>query len=923
MDRSLLTTAILTSIALTACGGGGGSNVRDTPTAAVTTPVAPTTSTPPATSTPVATTCEDASATNKGGALPCTYHYDYAGTKDNVLVPTTVAVAHAQGFDGAGVKVGVLDDAPVDGYAPLTGKIASYVDFTGEGTDPTTNTMRGHGTVMGAVIAGTAAGSFSGGVAPAASLYWGRVCYNNYCTSEEVGSAIDRFGSAGVRLFNLSLGSLAATGEETRTASSWGLYMQSVLTYDALVVASTGNNGATTANYPAAVPAQLTKFANNWLAVANVSIDAKGQPGALDSTSNQCGQAAQWCLVAPGYLLVPAVGDTAFQGSVNGTSSATAIVTGSAALVWQAYPWMSASNVQQTLLTTATDLGNTGVDAVYGWGMLNAGKAVQGPGQLGSAFTANVTDGYDSTFSNDISGSGSLIKSGAGRLALSGANSYTGGTSVTAGTLALSGSLGSNLSVSSGATFESRGGIVNGNYSVNSSTATTALQIGSGLTVTGHATLKGTLKLLASATDYVASGTETVLKAGTLSGSFGNVSYGSDFFYTATLAYGTDSVSTTLTRSSVAAASAQALAPTAVIEVGARVDALLAETDQWVAEGDTQGKDAIVAATASLMSAPTTAAALASLRSLEGEVHGTSRVLAMQQASTDALLLAERANALGGYSDTGLWFQSTGADGTLRQSGYASARFHQYGVMLGADLRFSDGVKLGAALSHSRNTADLDALAGHTKGSSTGLAVYGRFGADAAYLTGVLGYAQLDADTERSVLLGTALETLTSHRTDTVMHARIEAGYALTSGIAPFVATGALRNGQDAFSEAGAGGLGLEAGGDTHTATFAEAGVRVNRTFDASGRALSAGGYLLARHYLSGEDVSYTARFVGAQDSRFSVGGQYLPQNSQRGGLNLSGRIVRKWSWYVDAGIERASGQPRSVFGAAGIRAGI
>jgi subtilase-type serine protease len=34
------------------------------------------------------------------------------------------------------------------------------------------------------------------------------------------------------------------------------------------------------------------------------------------------------------------------------------------------------------LLTTATDLGAPGVDDIYGWGLINLKKAIEGPGLL-------------------------------------------------------------------------------------------------------------------------------------------------------------------------------------------------------------------------------------------------------------------------------------------------------------------------------------------------------------------------------------------------------------------------------------------------------------------------------------------------------------------------------------------------------------
>ena len=57
-------------------------------------------------------------------------------------------------------------------------------------------------------------------------------------------------------------------------------------------------------------------------------------------------------------------------------------------------------------------------------------------------------------FSGAINGTGSLLKSGAGELSLSGVNTYTGNTSVTGGMLTLSGTLASTvLNVGLGAVF--------------------------------------------------------------------------------------------------------------------------------------------------------------------------------------------------------------------------------------------------------------------------------------------------------------------------------------------------------------------------------------------------------------------------------------------------------------------------------------
>ncbi|WP_302789002.1 S8 family serine peptidase, partial [Escherichia coli] len=58
-------------------------------------------------------------------------------------------------------------------------------------------------------------------------------------------------------------------------------------------------------------------------------------------------------------------------GEKTGTSMAAPMVSGAAAVLMQRFPYMTASQIASVLLTTATDLGEKGVDAVYGWGKLN------------------------------------------------------------------------------------------------------------------------------------------------------------------------------------------------------------------------------------------------------------------------------------------------------------------------------------------------------------------------------------------------------------------------------------------------------------------------------------------------------------------------------------------------------------------------
>lgn len=545
-------------------------------------------------------------------------------------------------------------------------------------------------------------------------------------------------------------------------------------------------------------------------------------------------------------------------------------------------------------------------------------RRLHGPGQFVADFTANVGGG-SYTFSNPISGNGGLVKQGGGTLTLSGANTYTGGTTVEAGTLGLSGSLGSSVAVKSGATFASMGGRITGTYTADAG-ANTAIQLGTGLKVSGSANLDGSLTLLPEPSTYTVKATETLLTAGAVNGTFDAVKYGSGFFWNATVSYTATQVNAALTRASAAKAAAVQGSDRAVVDGGTQADVLIGYTDTLVESGNIAGHEALLSSTALLMASPDRASAEASLASLTGEIHGTARTLGMQQALNDGRLLAERVNDLAYAGGDGVWLQATGADGTLRRDGYASADYRQSGMLLGVDRRLSDSASVGAALTQGRNRADLDALGGRLDGQRTGLAAYGRMGVGAnGYVSGSAGYDRLTLDTQRTVVLGSSSARVQSRRDDAVLNVRIEGGVNVGAGLTPFASVGALRHRQGAFSEAGAGGLGLSANSDVATAAYADIGVRYFRKVGD----FAFGANLSQRRMLSGTDAGFNAWFTGAPDAPFAVAGQPLSRNVLQAGVQMRYSAGDRWVWFADVGGEQANGQSRSAFGALGVKIGF
>ncbi|WP_231583353.1 autotransporter serine protease [Luteimonas sp. FCS-9] len=223
---------------------------------------------------------------------------------------------------------------------------------------------------------------------------------------------------------------------------------------------------------PGMTPYLFPDIEKYWVAVANLDED-----GVLSASSMRCGAAAQWCIAAPGTNITSSVLDGSPTGTdivvddagnvryefedrnggveyayadYTGTSMAAPHVTGALGLLFERFPYLEGHQIRDVMLTTATDLGEEGVDDIYGWGLLNLEAAIEGYGQLRvdtdivmdqAAGGTKVWEGdaWDD-WTNDIGGPGRLgfHSNAGGWLRLSGDNSFNGAT-VTGGTLELAG----------------------------------------------------------------------------------------------------------------------------------------------------------------------------------------------------------------------------------------------------------------------------------------------------------------------------------------------------------------------------------------------------------------------------------------------------------------------------------------------------
>ena len=136
---------------------------------------------------------------------------------------------------------------------------------------------------------------------------------------------------------------------------------------DAVFVMAAGNDGQNESGALSALPLAFPDLTGHF-----VNVVALNNYGTIAWYSNQCGITQNYCIAAPGSGW-----NTDTQDYASGTSFATPVVSGAIATIKEAFPYMNSSQITALLFTTAKDLGNPGIDSVYGWGLLDMEKATK------------------------------------------------------------------------------------------------------------------------------------------------------------------------------------------------------------------------------------------------------------------------------------------------------------------------------------------------------------------------------------------------------------------------------------------------------------------------------------------------------------------------------------------------------------------
>ena len=329
--------------------------------------------------------------------------------------------AWSAGYTGKGVDIALIDSgvAPVNGLT-TPGKIINGPDFSLESAAPNLRYLDtyGHGTHIAGIIAGRdngATGPYAGdttdflGVAPDARIVSLKVADAHGNTDvSQILVAIDWVvrhrtdHGMNIRVLNLSYGTDAT---QDYSVDPLAYAAEAAWRAGIVVVAAAGNNGDGTAlTDPAYDPTILAVGAATAPGTTNDSLagdSVASFSSALSTASRNVDLVAPGSHIQslrdPGSYIDQAYGATGlidsrfFRGS--GTSQATAIASGAAALIIQQHPGITPDQVKALLDGSATPI--SGASYAQGNGELN----------LSAALTASVPDGTQSNTSSTGLGS--------------------------------------------------------------------------------------------------------------------------------------------------------------------------------------------------------------------------------------------------------------------------------------------------------------------------------------------------------------------------------------------------------------------------------------------------------------------------------------------------------------------------------------
>ena len=256
-------------------------------------------------------------------------------------------------------RVCIIDSGVDRAHEDLVGNSANMTGVNDSGTGTWYTDQNSHGTH----VAGTIAAVNNSGMGVVGVNSNKRIKLHivkvfgagGWAYSSTLASAANQCAQYGANVISMSLGGSGSTTTESTTFSN--LAAQGILS-----IAAAGNAGNTSMSYPAGYSGVMSVGAidefKQWASFSqyNSKVEITGPGVAVMST-------------------VPLAVKGVKYANFNGTSMSTPHVAGVAALVWSYFPTCTGNQIRTSLTKSAQDLGPTGRDTKFGFGLVQARTA--------------------------------------------------------------------------------------------------------------------------------------------------------------------------------------------------------------------------------------------------------------------------------------------------------------------------------------------------------------------------------------------------------------------------------------------------------------------------------------------------------------------------------------------------------------------
>lgn len=327
----------------------------------------------------------------------------YQGAQD-ADIDWTEATDVSQG--SSAVKIAIIDSGVDCDHLDIQGKCVERLNFTGVKTLDPANDILGHGTHVAGISAAKTNNAIGiAGAGANSSLGALKACYEydllpeiggyyiGLCEDVDTAAALTWAADNGYHVANMSFGG-AENGATMRNA------VQYAWDHDVVLVAAAGNDYSTAKFYPAAYPEVIAVGATD--RYDNLAFFSNFSPSATPALP--CSDASDPCWVdvlAPGHAILSTVslqacGVADCYDWKTGTSMASPLVAGVAALVRAQYPLETNSQVKARIENSADQSGAFGQN-MLAWsrhGRVNAHTSLTGSAPPPPASISLTAVGY-------------------------------------------------------------------------------------------------------------------------------------------------------------------------------------------------------------------------------------------------------------------------------------------------------------------------------------------------------------------------------------------------------------------------------------------------------------------------------------------------------------------------------------------------